>query len=170
MAVYQRITSNVEHPQQRLALICIDASEHSLRAFEFYYYNVHHEGDAVGLVHIHTVPDAPSLGLFGGGRAALKVYLSNVEDSVDSSKAVIEKFKHLCSEKGINPKTFVQSMQDSIGHSICQIAMKEKATHIIIGQRGLGMFRRNLLGSVSDYVIHHSNIPVTIVTNPKNLK
>lgn len=61
-------------------------------------------------------------------------------------------------------------MQDSIGHSICQVAMKEKATHIIIGQRGLGMFRRNLVGSVSDYVIHHSNIPVTIVTNPKNLK
>ena len=46
---------------------------------------------------------------------------------------------------------------------IIKYAKKEKAAYIVMGSRGLGKIRRTLLGSVSDFVVHHADVPVVIV-------
>lgn len=51
----------------------------------------------------------------------------------------------------------------SPGEAICEVARDEQVTCILLGNRGLGAFRRRILGSVSDHVVHHSKIPVIIV-------
>jgi len=51
----------------------------------------------------------------------------------------------------------------SPGEAICQVAKDEQVTCILLGNRGLGAFRRTILGSVSDHVVHHSRVPVIIV-------
>ena len=33
---------------------------------------------------------------------------------------------------------------------------------IVLGTRGQGTVRRTILGSVSDYVVHHAHVPVTV--------
>jgi hypothetical protein len=33
---------------------------------------------------------------------------------------------------------------------------------IVIGTRGLGKIRRTFLGSVSDFVVHHADMPVLV--------
>lgn len=48
------------------------------------------------------------------------------------------------------------------GQHLCQMAKKEKVDMIVMGTRGLGTVRRTVLGSVSDYVLHHSSVPVSI--------
>lgn len=48
------------------------------------------------------------------------------------------------------------------GEQIVQAAVKEGADFIITGSRGLGTIRRTFLGSVSDYVVHHSPVPVLV--------
>jgi nucleotide-binding universal stress UspA family protein len=48
------------------------------------------------------------------------------------------------------------------GPGIVEMATREKASYIVIGSRGLGQFRRTLLGSVSDYVLHHASVPVVV--------
>lgn len=50
--------------------------------------------------------------------------------------------------------------------TICQVATEEKVDLIIMGSRGLGTVKRLLLGSVSDYVIHHAPCSVLIVRAP----
>jgi len=46
---------------------------------------------------------------------------------------------------------------------IVHAAEDEHADLIVIGSRGLGGFRRLLLGSVSDGVLHHAHCPVMVV-------
>lgn len=48
------------------------------------------------------------------------------------------------------------------GHGIVTAAAECGADFIVVGSRGMGTIRRTLLGSVSDYLVHHSKIPVFI--------
>lgn len=45
------------------------------------------------------------------------------------------------------------------------MANREKAVYVVVGSRGLGKIRRTFLGSVSDYVLHHSLVPVIVCKN-----
>jgi nucleotide-binding universal stress UspA family protein len=49
------------------------------------------------------------------------------------------------------------------GESICKTAKDKNAQMIVLGSRGLGTIRRTLMGSVSHYVVHHADIPVTVI-------
>lgn len=53
----------------------------------------------------------------------------------------------------------------SLGELICKVADEVNADSIVMGSRGLGKVSRMFVGSTSDYVLHHANIPVTIVRN-----
>ena len=48
------------------------------------------------------------------------------------------------------------------GQDILKRAKEVDASLIVMGTRGLGAIRRTILGSVSDYVVHHAHIPVVI--------
>ena len=56
----------------------------------------------------------------------------------------------------------VKSVGGSAGEVICSVANEEKVGMIIVGSRGMGTIRRTLMGSVSDYIIHHAHIPVLV--------
>lgn len=53
------------------------------------------------------------------------------------------------------------------GELIIKVAEQQKSDMIVMGTRGLGAIRRALLGSVSEYVIRHAEIPVIVVRLPK---
>ena len=48
------------------------------------------------------------------------------------------------------------------GHVIVKTAEEEKVSLIIAGTRGKGLIRRTILGSISDFILHHSKVPVLI--------
>ena len=50
----------------------------------------------------------------------------------------------------------------SPGEFVVKVAEEEKAAMIVMGTRGMGTIRRTILGSVSDYVVHHAHCPVLI--------
>ena len=51
------------------------------------------------------------------------------------------------------------------GEVIVDVANEEKVSMIVMGTRGLGTVRRTILGSVSDYVVHHATCPVVVCRN-----
>ena len=53
------------------------------------------------------------------------------------------------------------------GQSIVELASHEKVSMVVVGTRGLGTLRRTILGSVSDYVLHHAHCPVTVYRHPE---
>ena len=48
------------------------------------------------------------------------------------------------------------------GHTVVQKAEEIGADLIVVGNRGHGTIRRTLIGSVSEYILHHSRVPVII--------
>uniref|UniRef100_A0A8W8LV17 UspA domain-containing protein n=1 Tax=Magallana gigas TaxID=29159 RepID=A0A8W8LV17_MAGGI len=48
------------------------------------------------------------------------------------------------------------------GEGILKAATDLNADMIVMGSRGLGTVRRTILGSVSDYILHHSPVPVIV--------
>ena len=52
------------------------------------------------------------------------------------------------------------------GEGIIKAAEEEKGHLIVVGSRGQGAIRRTLVGSVSDYIIHHAHIPVFVCKHP----
>ncbi|XP_061173471.1 stress response protein NhaX-like [Saccostrea echinata] len=59
----------------------------------------------------------------------------------------------------------VNNLFGDIGHEIVKRANDIDASLIITGSRGLGVLTRTILGSVSDYIVHHSEVPVVVYTD-----
>ncbi|KAK2570441.1 Universal stress protein [Acropora cervicornis] len=78
-------------------------------------------------------------------------YIKNLED----------KYKKKCLAVEVPAKILVQDGHP--GENVCKTALKEKANLIVVGSRGMGTIRRTILGSISDYIIHHAHIPVLVV-------
>jgi len=53
------------------------------------------------------------------------------------------------------------------GESIVDVAREERVSMVVLGTRGLGTLRRTILGSVSDYVLHHVHCPVAVCRHPE---
>ena len=48
------------------------------------------------------------------------------------------------------------------GEALVDVAKEKKPLMVVMGTRGMGTMRRTILGSVSDYVLHHAHCPVMI--------
>lgn len=59
----------------------------------------------------------------------------------------------------------VNILYGDAGEEIVKRASEVDACLVVTGTRGLGVIRRTVLGSVSQYVLHHSNVPVAIYTD-----
>ena len=96
-------------------------------------------------------------------------YFENLERSVrQAAQAVLD--SALLKLKTITDKT-VKISSETIQGSPAQVIVDEAeswgADLIIMGSRGLGIWNRLLLGSVSNAVVHHAKCSVEIVRTPQ---
>jgi len=66
-------------------------------------------------------------------------------------------------KQGIHVKTEIPEAVSSIVETIVNHASKENVDLIIVGTRGLGGFKKMLLGSVSSGIVSHAHCPVLVV-------
>ncbi|MEO0852877.1 MAG: universal stress protein [Cyanobacteria bacterium J06648_11] len=79
----------------------------------------------------------------------------------DRARKALAEAEALCRDAGIEYVS--QSQIGTPRTTICDVAAKEAPDILAIGSRGLGTMERLLLGSVSDYVVHHAPCPVLVV-------
>ena len=158
------MAENVGH---RSIIMPIDSSDHSLRAFEWYQSNIKQSGDILILVHIVEPQYATSVISISD---SFKFKIDDMDSKMDSAskkaKELIEKYTKLAEKEGIHAKGII-NVDNKAGDAIVKITLDNKASMIIIGNRGIGTIRRTILGSTSDYILSHANVPVIIVPPPK---
>jgi len=145
----------------RKVLIAIDGSEHGDRAFDWYMSNVHCTGDAVVVLHAFEIPPLP----YSSGPFVFAYYeewSQMVNDLREQAKTMMQGYEERCKEKKIHYQ-MILVVGKPAGNVICSEAKNENVDLIVTGARGLGTARRTILGSVSDYVVHHTHCPVCVV-------
>lgn len=147
-------------------LVPIDHRENCIRAFDWYLENYGSEDQRLVLLHVYS--SLENVEQCASDNDSDEV--TNIRDddmkkifkaAEQQAKAMLEPFEDKCKKKKISFKTRIEF--GSPGEAICEVARDEQVTCILLGNRGLGAFRRRILGSVSDHVVHHSKIPVIIV-------
>ncbi|XP_060575360.1 universal stress protein Slr1101-like [Ruditapes philippinarum] len=143
--------------ESRTVIIGMDGSEFSQKAFDWYWENLRRESDKVILVYVpeyHTVVLSPL------EISAFSTLTNLYAEEEQMTKDYIEKLTSLLKDKHAKGK--VKATTGRPGEVIVKTAEDMNADVIITGSRGMGTIRRTILGSVSDYVMHHSSVPVIV--------
>lgn len=135
-------------------IVPVDGSDHSRRALKF-------------AVHIAKGLQAKIIVL----NVQLSLNTRNVKRFISPDQ--IQEYQEGEAQDAINKVLDIVEAQDlevvtkyRVGPpdaEICKEAEEEQATMIVMGTRGLGAFKRNILGSVSYSVVHEAPCPVTVV-------
>ncbi|XP_060066541.1 universal stress protein Sll1388-like [Ylistrum balloti] len=144
---------------QKINIVCMDGSEEAEKAFKWYVENVH--GASSYVIVVHCV-DHRKLNTYGSlwEPADLKLIMQAFRDEETRADSTVEKLQRTLSTSKV--KGEVLKLSGEPGPTIIGIAQDRKANMILTGCRGLGTLRRTFLGSVSDYIIHHSTVPVLV--------
>lgn len=140
----------------RTIILAVDQSKWSMQALEWFVENVYVEEDQVILLHVVEQPHLPML----ADALGIEEWKQEVKKVEERLKALEKKYIDRCNELKLTIRFKVE--QGKPGEKICEIASKEKSTIIVLSSRGAGLISRTILGSVSNYVIHHTKIPVLL--------
>ena len=65
---------------------------------------------------------------------------------------------------GVDPAIVDRKLvEGASGQMIIHVADEVGADVIVVGSHGRGWFKRMVIGSISEYVVHHSEVPVLVV-------
>ncbi|KAK3726436.1 hypothetical protein QZH41_014942 [Actinostola sp. cb2023] len=153
--------------KKRVVAIAVDGSDYSSHAVEFYKDKVRKEGDSVVFIYVTEPVHLPVVTFKSGFNVPHEQWadimkkrnevLINIESDCEATKREIK-------EKDKTFESVVKHISDSEpGPGIVLASKEHNAELIILGTRGMNTLRRTFIGSVSDYVLHHSTIPVAIV-------
>lgn len=149
-------------------VVAVDASEESLHALSWALDHVvrFHPGASVVVLHAQHGADHFVYPIAAHGLAyAPPTSLDAVrKDQEELSSKVVSRALDVCNQKQVNASAVV--VEGDPKEAICQAAEVMHAGLLVLGSRGLGMIKRALLGSVSDYLAHHARCPVLIVKPP----
>ncbi|XP_076448398.1 universal stress protein in QAH/OAS sulfhydrylase 3'region-like isoform X2 [Babylonia areolata] len=141
----------------RRVLIAMDGSEHSFFAFDWLMEHWQLQGVEVLVGHCPDYSGFAEAPMMTTDPAMIGRLIQSQEDEVN---AIVSKIKNKLSQHGVRGKLL--RLQGVAGPAIVRAAEEEGVTCIVTGSRGLGTVRRTLLGSVSDYVLHHAHVPVLV--------
>jgi len=80
---------------------------------------------------------------------------------LSEANGIMGEAKQMCEENNVDFEGI--AAKGTPGPKIIQYSQDKEFDHIVIGMTGKGHVGEVLLGSVSYHVIHHANLPVTVV-------
>uniref|UniRef100_H2YBS5 UspA domain-containing protein n=1 Tax=Ciona savignyi TaxID=51511 RepID=H2YBS5_CIOSA len=145
-------------------LISVDESKIAANAFDWYFEHIHQDGNEVIICHICEQPAIPVCIFLDDD--VVVTYSDDIEklrqEATQKLNSLKKAYETRMEGKNVTAKFLFNFADIPVGEAIIQIANKEQCDAIITGSRGMGAFRRTILGSVSDYVMHHAKATVMV--------
>jgi len=145
----------------RKVLIAVDLSSWAEMAFRWYARHLHVSGTEVICFHLGEMPHISPVEAYG---LAADAYNNALEGCKDTAKRVQDTFVSKMNQYDIQGRILIK-YGSRPGEAIIDISRAEEVSMIVMGTRGLGQLRRTVLGSVSDYVLHHAQCPVVVCSH-----
>jgi len=145
-------------------ILSIDASKEAEGAVQYYLENIHRSQNRVMVLHVTELPDVDH------GKVlpeTLDKVWTKEETKAEELKTSFEK---VLRAKGVENVESRLARGMKAGEGIIKVADEEKASMIVVGSRGVGVIRRTLIGTVSDYVVHNASCPVVVCCYPDEKK
>ncbi len=116
------------------------------------------------LVILTVIPGITALGAMAS-RAPLpqKTYDEFFEYAEKKAKELVARQASIAQSRGLKARDVVVRSTNTIVGTIVDFAAKEKVGIIVVGTRGLGGFKRLLMGSVSSGIVTHAPCSVLVV-------
>eukprot|EP00795_Rhopilema_esculentum_P014370 gene14370-5418_t len=96
-AASQETEQHTDESHLKLFGVCVDDSEHSARAFDWYLNSCHKEGNKLAIIHIHIPPPLPAVPMYPAGAAIISdEWQRSLQESVDNSRHLIQTLKKKC--------------------------------------------------------------------------
>ena len=136
-------------PKIRKILVPLDGSKNSLRGLKFALNLAKQSGSSIIGLHVSSLPfflKTPSI----------------IAQKNKKSKKIISQAIILSQKEKIPFKAEIKQ-SDNIGRTIVSFAETNKIDLIVIGSRGPDPVLELFLGSVANYVLNKSKIPITVI-------
>jgi len=140
-----------------VVLVAIDQSEQADEAFNWYLDNLHKHGNDLLLLHVAEPPYVSTQLMY----MTAEMYSNLLLQEKEKAKELEERFAHKMREHHVGGR-IKAVFHPRPGEALIETAKEEKVELIVMGTRGLGTVRRTILGSVSDFVLHHAHCPICI--------
>ncbi|XP_062579750.1 putative universal stress protein SAUSA300_1656 [Saccostrea cucullata] len=140
-------------------LIAVDGSKFSRDALEWYMKRIHLRENKIIIVHVtdHLRNFAYNTSVIPADPELIQLAYQEEEHK---ARALMDEMGDFLTKNQIEGE--VIRLFGNPGELIVKKAQEIQADLLISGSRGLGLIRRTVLGSVSDFVIHHSEVPVMV--------
>lgn len=150
--------ANTSSEGKRNVMIAMDGSKHAIYAFECFVENIYRPGDNVIMAHcVEHGSHLSSNILKAENESELETMLKEIEEKSSQTIRTIDELanKH-------NIKHTLECLNGSPGEALVKAADEQNVDVIIVGSRGHGTIRRTVMGCTSDYIVHHSRVPVMV--------
>ncbi|KAL3308524.1 hypothetical protein Ciccas_012944 [Cichlidogyrus casuarinus] len=147
--------------EARHVVLPIDSSQNSVRAFEWYLNEMSKPNDLVHFVHV-VEPKITDMTYASPTEAMTHTVMRQYEKDYAQGNALGDDFLARLNSHGLRGK-FTIHFGNKPGEYIVNLVKNQQVDMVVMGSRGVGKLTRTIFGSVSDYVLHHSHKPVTII-------
>jgi len=150
----------------RRILVAVDGSESSKRAANVAIDIAEKYKAELHVIHTISPPTSrvaysfPSITLPAPSQAVIDAYYLEAKKL---GTAIVHDMVARAEKQGVKAKPEVTEAVSSVVETIVDHATNDKVDLVVIGSRGLGGFKKLLLGSVSSGVVTHASCPVLVV-------
>jgi nucleotide-binding universal stress UspA family protein len=140
-------------------IVGIDGSVHSRHALEW---AIREAAIRRTPLTVLTVQQAVA-GFWGGSGVVYPGDQALAEEALKTAREETDEVLERLGEEARPPSVTVEATNGIPAEALLHAAVTADADMIVVGSRGVGGFRKLLMGSVSSQVTHHAHCPVVVI-------